>query len=102
MKNKKRAYRRYKEHVVLKRRAKKWFSGFNWYIANGERHGWAEYWEHVKEGKVDNWMKDTGTPCSCSMCSASYERPTPEKERGIIEDALDDYSDDYGNKHLRI
>jgi hypothetical protein len=83
MKNKKRAYRRYKKHVILKRRAKNMFS-------IGKKHTWAEYWEEVKKGNIDCWMRTTGKPCSCWMCSEKYKRPTSEQVRKIIEEGLDE------------
>ena len=88
MKDKKRAYRRYKKEMVLKRRAKKWYSGDNMFSI-GKTQSWAEYWNEVKKGEIDCWLRHTGKPCSCWMCSEKYQRPTGEEVRKIIDEQLE-------------
>lgn len=89
MKNYKRAERRRKKMIILKRRAKNYYhSTANIYSTNSERRNWAEYWENVKAGNEDVWMRHTGKVCSCDMCSVKYEKPTNEQKRKIIEEEL--------------
>jgi len=86
----KRAYRRYKKEVHLKRRARNYYD-YSWSISvNKENQCWADYWKDVQAGEVSIWMRHTGVVCSCWMCSQKYERPTPEVVRNIINEQLDD------------
>lgn len=91
MKNKKRAYRRYKKEVHLKRRARNYYD-FNYSMfINKDNLCWADYWKEVKSGESGIWMRHTGKVCSCWMCSwPVYKRPTNEEKRKIIEEQLDD------------
>ncbi len=84
MKNYKRAYRRHKKQTILKRRA--WIN-FN---IKFTRQTWDEYWKEVKTGTCDKWMRTLSKPCSCDMCTASYQRPSKGEIKKIILDELQD------------
>lgn len=74
MKNYRRAYRRYKKLVNLKRRARN-YHDWNWSIGLGfNNESWGEFWSGVSAGEAYIWMRHTGRVCSCSMCSYKYDR----------------------------
>lgn len=90
MKNMKRAYRRYKKLVHLKRRARNYYD-WSWsYSVNNNNLCWADYWKEVNSGETSVWMRHTGVACSCWMCSQKYDKPTAETIRNIINEQLDD------------
>ena len=82
MKDLKRAYRRHKQYVILKRRA---WTTFN---INYTSKTWSQYWEEVKSGECDRWMRTLSKPCSCDMCSRHYQRPSKGEIKNIIQDNL--------------
>jgi hypothetical protein len=86
MKNMKRAYRRYKKQVHLKRRAEK-----NYYWLGFEEESKAEFIKKVLHGEIHTWLRHTGRPCNCSMCSRydKYQRPTIVEEKKIIDEQLE-------------
>ena len=91
MKNMKRAYRRYKKEVHLKRRARNYYDYSSSISVNNDNLCWSDYWKEVQSGESGIWMRHTGKVCSCSMCSwPIYEKPTAEEVRNIIDEQLDD------------
>ena len=83
MKNYSRAYNRHKKETKFKTRVKKWFAS-HW--GND-----AEEIEKALTGKGYTFLKTTGRPCSCSMCSyLKYERMSKQKVNKIITDALNE------------
>jgi len=91
MKNMKRAYRRYKKEVHLKRRAKNYYAYANTLSINRESKCWADYYDEIKSGESAVWMRHTGKVCSCWYCSYyKYKRPTSEFVRNIINEQLYD------------
>lgn len=58
-----RAERRSRTEKIVKSRSRK-----NYYWAN-RNESWAEFFENVKSGIHSQWIKHTGTICSCWMCS---------------------------------
>lgn len=88
----KRAYRRYKKEVNLKRRARNYYdySGATGISVWHDNLNWADYWKEVKSGEMGIWLRHTGKVCSCWMCSYDkYERPTGEEVRNIIKEQLE-------------
>ncbi len=85
MKDLKRAYRRQMKLTILRRRA--WIA-FN---INYFTKTWSQYWEEVKSGECDRWMRTLSKPCSCFMCSAKYHRPSKGEVNNRILDELQDY-----------
>lgn len=86
MKDLKRAYRRQMQYTILKRRAR-----INFAIHQGwgrTQKTWAEYWEVVSSGKSARWMRTLSKPCSCEICSASYQRPSKGEVNNLIQDNL--------------
>lgn len=91
MKNLKRAYRRYKKAVHLKRRARNYYDWSYSLSINNKGLSWAEYWKEVKSGETGVWMRHTGKVCSCWMCSYDkYERPQKHEIQRDIIDQIDD------------
>jgi hypothetical protein len=86
MKNMKRSYRRYEKEVHLKRRARNYYD----YGFYGHNINWADFYEKIKLGEYDVWLRHTGTPCSCSMCSrGKYSRIPASEVRNIIDEQLE-------------
>jgi hypothetical protein len=79
MKNMKRASRRHKKHVKFIKRVKKWVCGLS-----------AEYQakeiEIALTGKGYYFLKTTGNPCNCYMCTYLKYKRVPNNK--IIRDAL--------------
>ena len=54
-------------------------------------------WKKVRKrtsywGEYRHWMKDTSTPCSCSMCSyPKYERKPSQYIQKDINEQIEDY-----------
>ena len=76
MKNYRRALRRHKKHVKFIKRAKKWFAN----------NSWGDYnLQSAIEGKCSTWLRTTGRPCNCYMCT--YEKYTRDhKSKRIPKD----------------
>jgi len=92
MKDYKRAYRRYKQLINFKRRVK------NWTKRNGVTCYWSpvetphivyqtreELRREIYAGQSHTFLKTTGNPCSCFICSEynKYNRP---KSQNIQKD----------------
>ena len=65
-----------KERVLLKRTKKVW----HWF----SNKRWSTFLEEVKSGK-HSWLRTTGKPCSCSICTQKYNRKIKHKD-SLIED----------------
>ena len=74
MKNMKRAYRRYKKEVHLKRRARNYYDYSFSMSINEKNLCWADYWEEVNSGKSGKWMRHTGKTCSCYTNTKNYTK----------------------------
>ena len=86
MKNMKRAFRRRKKMVHLKRRARNYYDYSSSISINNDNLSWADYWKEVQSGESGIWMRHTGKVCSCSMCSCDkYDRPAEEIRKDIDE-----------------
>jgi len=93
MKNLKRAYRRYKKEVHLKRRARNYYDYSFSMSINKDSLSWADFWKEVKSGESGLWMRHTGKPCSCSMCSfPTYKRPASMELKKIIDEQIHEIS----------
>jgi len=80
MKDLKRAYRRYKKEVHFKRRAKNVYPWMGYSSAEHEQHlSWAEYWNKIQSGERATWLRTTGRPCNCTMCTEYYKYKRPKK-----------------------
>ena len=89
MKNLKRAYRRYKKEVVLIKRARNYYD-WSYSLSIQKENCWAEFKESVEFGESYTWMRSTGKPCSCYMCSFNkYNRLTKSDIKKIIDDQLE-------------
>ena len=86
-KDRTRALRRYQKEIKFKKRIKTWFP-------EGRR---AEYFENfdefakeVKEGKAYTFLRTTGNPCNCFMCSQhnKFRKDRTKFEREALEEAL--------------
>jgi hypothetical protein len=88
MKDKKRALRRHhKERVYLKRRER---IRRTWWSPNADTVESREAWLDKM-----HWMKSTGTPCSCWMCSdetkyRTYRASHKRKDAILIKEFLND------------
>jgi hypothetical protein len=89
MKNMKRAYRRYKKEVLLKRRARNYYD-YSWSLSVDNTKSWADFYNDVESGEVHTWMRNTGKPCSCSLCSSEkYVRISASEVCKIIRQQLE-------------
>lgn len=89
MKNMKRAYRRYKKEVHLKRRARNYYD-WSYSLSIHKESCWAEFKESVEFGESYTWMRSTGKPCSCNMCSHNkYSRLPKSDVKKIIKNQLE-------------
>jgi hypothetical protein len=55
MKNMKRAYRRYKKEVFLKRRARNYYD-YSWSLSVDNTKSWADFYNGVENAEVHTWM----------------------------------------------
>lgn len=89
MKNMKRSYRRYKKEVHLKRRARNYYD-WSWSLSVDNNKSWADFYKDIESGEIHTWMRHTGRPCSCSLCSfGSYVRPSASEVCKIIHQQLE-------------
>lgn len=52
----------------------------------GERHqSWGDFWEKIKSGERATWLKSTGNPCNCVMCSKYNKYIRPQKQYMLQE-----------------
>jgi hypothetical protein len=80
MKNYSRAYNRHKKHTKFIKRVKKWFSG-------ADRNGDKEYYINLTlQGKHFTFLRTTGRPCNCEMCT--YKKYEREPKYKIVREAL--------------
>ncbi len=87
----KRAYRRYKKKVHLKRRARNYYDYNCSMSINGDNLCWADYWEEVKSGESGLWMRHTGKVCSCWMCSyPTHKRPSSKEVKKMIDEQINE------------
>lgn len=85
----KRAYRRYKKEVHLKRRARNYYD-YSWSLSVDNTKSWADFYNGVENGEVHTWMRNTGRPCSCSLCSSEkYVRISTSEVYKIIRQQLE-------------
>lgn len=75
MKDMTRAYRRYKKWVKFKKRVD------NWTCYHGENRVRDEFREEILEGVRCTWLRTTGRPCNCWMCSGEYKYVRPPKDQ---------------------
>ncbi len=86
MKNMKRAYRRYKKWIKFKRRVNNWTC---YYDDSRLRDEWRE---EIFNGQNCTWLRTTGRPCNCWICTNQdkYVRPPKcEVQKEIWEEYLD-------------
>lgn len=98
MKDLKRAYRRYKKEVHFKRRAKNVFSWMGYSSEPCEQHlSWAEYWNKIQSGERATWLRTTGRPCDCDMCTTydKYKRPSKSEMYNLIHHDKSPYTKRY-------
>ena len=83
MKNLSRAYNRYMQHVKFVKRVNKWFSaGIERFC--GERN---YYKDLTLKGKHHTFLKTTGRPCNCEMCTYLKYKRTPKHK--VIKEAFE-------------
>ena len=90
----KKAYRRNCAKKKFKQRARKWESFFSY-----ERKGddgphylsWGEIWHKIEKGEWGCWLRTTGKPCSCVMCSPIFMR---DKKQDILKQAWKEILDE--------
>ena len=80
MKNYDRAYNRQMKKVKFKKRVKKWFAS-HW-------KNDAEEIEKALTGKGYTFLRTTGSPCNCYMCTYLKYKRMPKNK--VIRDALKD------------
>lgn len=97
MKNYKRAYRRYKQHIKFISRLKKWIKPgvTRYHNSNGiEYRNRTEVIEMALQGECYTFLRTTSNPCNCEGCTyLKYKRPlkgTIQKE--IFKQICDDCS----------
>lgn len=83
MKDYKRAYRRHKKYVKFIRRAKNWFKS-----SQDEEYNL----QQALEGKCCTWLRTTGRPCNCYMCS-NYEKYKRPLKNIVKKDILNQMTD---------
>ena len=76
MKDTKRAYRRYKKEVNFLRRVDNWLVGM-YRNHPGELE---TYRKDILEGKTSKWLRTTGSPCNCWMCSGETKFVREQKQ----------------------
>lgn len=83
----KRAYRRYKKQVKFKKRIKNWTKGM--YTWNPQKK--EEWIKEILEGKSHTFLRTTGNPCNCWMCSVEnkYIRPKKQDVQKDIDEQLE-------------
>ena len=64
-----REYRRYKKWVKFKRRIDIWTQKDTAFRVD------KDWKQEIINGEKATWLRTTGMPCSCPMCSFSYKRP---------------------------
>lgn len=87
----KRAYRRYMKEVKFKKRVKTWTQGtYTWNPQLRE-----EWIKEIFEGKASTFLRTTGRPCNCWMCSGEnkYERPKNQDVQKYIWEQIEDDKD---------
>lgn len=88
MKNYSRAFRRWKKEVNFKRRVNNWLKG-TWSYSASEKEEWKQ---RILSGKDCTFLRTTGNPCNCWMCSGydKYERiPKFKINKNIWDDIQD-------------
>jgi len=76
MKNYSRAYNRHKQHTKFVRRVKNWL----------KNELTDENLKSAIEGKTFLWLRTTGRPCNCEVCTyLKYKRTSKHK---VIKEAL--------------
>lgn len=76
MKDRKRAYRRYKKEIKFKKRIKNWARGsYSFGYKNRE-----EWIDAILKGETSTFLRTTGTPCNCWMCSGENKYQRPQKQ----------------------
>ena len=84
MKNYKRAYRRFKQDIKFKQRIKKWTCRNEVFVGPEGRCSRRAFIEGILKGEYWTFLKNTGRPCSCLMCSSNkYKRK--QKQYILIE-----------------
>ncbi len=85
MENRRRAFRRWKQHVKFLRRLKMWIKpGATRYIERDE-FGYpliksrAGVIKEALQGKCYTFLRTTSCPCNCWMCSGEYKYKRPSK-----------------------
>ena len=101
MKNYKRAYRRHKKHVKFLRRLKNWIKpGERLYFDSKTKRVVEKSREDIIEsalrGECYTWLRTTGRPCNCYMCS-TYEKYTRDKKQDINKDIWNQILDNLNN-----
>lgn len=96
MKDYKRALRRWNETCKFEKRIRMWApSGRSQYFMNKDKRliclSCEELRDKIREGEYWSFLKDTSTPCSCSMCSYPKYVRTPKQviDKEIWEGILD-------------
>jgi hypothetical protein len=80
MENLSRAYNRHKQETKFKKRVKNWFKN------TSERN--RDYYKQLAiEGTYAKFLKTTGKPCSCILCSGNKYKRKPKCE--VIKRYLD-------------
>ena len=85
MKNMKRAYRRHKKEVWIQKRLSKWLQRYS----NKEK---AKEIAQAKKGESWTFVRTTGKPCSCKICSIfkyRNERSSKSQIKRIIEEDIE-------------
>lgn len=99
MENHKRAFRRWKQHVNFLRRLNDWIKpGHTLYLSEpgtDNRFFYRSKADTIKmalKGKCYTFLKTTGRPCNCNMCTyEKYERPLKSNlNKQIWRDIQDD------------
>lgn len=76
MKETKRALRRHQFRTKFEQRIKVWFKD-SYYYGDGSAE---ESIARVRKGERSNWVRTTGTPCSCWGCSGSTKFVREQKQ----------------------
>ena len=76
MKNMSRAYNRHKQHVKFIRRVKNWLKG----------QSIGENLDDALAGKSFIFLRTTGRPCNCGMCTYLKYKRTPKHK--VMKEAL--------------
>ena len=93
-KNHKRAYRRHKWNVKFKNRSLKWTNYGNrlFYLGYDKRvEGIDILHNYIYTGKWWTFLRTTGKPCSCNLCSDDkYKR---KRKQYIVKEAFDEIAE---------